>query len=143
MRIRTALLVGATLPYLSGCAGINPPSHAGQATPQGQAMQHMIADVDQVRAFVYGSGSQSEAENAAGDLVSWSRRLADLFPPGQASVEYVDMSPQRARDAPVAMSKAADLLLAEVKTGNRTAIGDQLVQTERTGCGSCHLSGSH
>jgi len=119
---------------------MSPSSQAGQPTAQGESMQHMLADVDQIREFVYGGGSQTQAESAADDLVSWSKRMAELFPPGQASTEYVDMSPTRVRDAPAAMNKTAELLLTAVRTGNRTAIGDQLVQTERDGCGFCHLS---
>jgi hypothetical protein len=135
--MRLALLAGATLLSL-----MSSPLHAVQPTPQGQSMQQMLADVESVRAFVYGSGTLGEADKAAADLVSWSRRMAELFPPGQASTDYVDMSPERARDAPAAMSRAADLLLAAVRTGKRPAIGDQLTQTERDGCGFCHLSGS-
>jgi hypothetical protein len=106
-------------------------------------MQLMLADIDQLRGFVYGNGTQAEAENAANDLVSWSNRMGELFPPGQASVDYVDMSSERARNAPAAMSRTAGSLLRTVRTGNRSAIGDQLALTERDGCGYCHLSGSH
>jgi hypothetical protein len=105
-------------------------------------MQLMLADVAQIRAYVYGSGTQSDADKAAVDLVSWSQRMAELFPPGQASTEYVDMSPARAQGAPVAMQQAAQSLLTAVRTGRRPAIGDQLTQTERNGCGFCHLSGT-
>jgi hypothetical protein len=106
-------------------------------------MQLMLADINQIRSYVYGDGTRSDAESAANDLVSWSNRMAELFPPGQASVDYVDMSSERARNAPAAMSKAAGSLLSAVRTGNRAAIGDQLARTERDGCGFCHLSGSH
>lgn len=73
-------------------------------------MQHMLADIDQIRAFVYGSGTQSDANAAAADLMSWSQRMSELFPPGQASTEYVDMSPERVRGAPAAMSRTAERL---------------------------------
>ncbi len=105
-------------------------------------MQHMLAEINQIRTFAYGSGNQHEAETAAVDLVSWSGRMAELFPPGQASVDYVDMSPERARGAPAAMSNSANLLLESVRTGSRPAITAQLAQTERNGCGYCHLTGS-
>jgi hypothetical protein len=105
-------------------------------------MQHMLGDVDQIREFVYGGGSQPAAQQAADDLVSWSARISELFPPGQASADYVDMSPERVRGAPAAMTQAADSLRAAVRTGNRAVIGDQLARTERGGCGFCHLSGT-
>jgi hypothetical protein len=80
-------------------------------------MQYMLADVDQVRAFVYGSSIQVDAEKVAIDLLSWSRRMAELFPPGQASTDYADMSVERVRGAPEAMSRSAEILLTTVRTG--------------------------
>jgi cytochrome c556 len=127
---------------LAACAANQPATQPAQATPQAQLMQQMLADIDRVRAFVYGGGSQNDATNAANDLVSSSNRLAELFPPAQASVDYVDMSPQRARAAPAAMHTAASLLLAAVATGDRAAVGNALGNTERNGCGACHLSSS-
>jgi hypothetical protein len=114
-------------------------------TIQGQSMQMMLTDVERVRAYVYGDGSttRNDAETAATDLVSWSRRMGELFPPGQASTEYVDMDQARVRGAPEAMTSTAERLLTAVRTGNRAAIGDQLRTTERDGCGFCHLSGTH
>jgi hypothetical protein len=142
VRTRIALLVGATLTCLNACGPMGATPSAGQPTTQGQAMQQMLADIDQVRAFVYGGGSQPDAEKAATNLVSWSQRIAELFPPGQATTEYVDMSPERARGAPEAMQRTASALLAAVRTGNRSQTGDRLAQTEKQGCGFCHLSGA-
>ena len=103
-------------------------------------MDAMLADVNQIRAFTYGSGDQRTAEAAASDLVAWSNRLAELFPPGQASQDYVDMSPERARNAPLAVQRAANQLLATVHDGNRALVGGRLEQLEQNGCGACHLS---
>ena len=113
---------------------------AGALTAQGQSMQHMLEDVNQLRTYVYGTGTREQATGAAADLLAWSRRMGELFPPGVASNEYVDMSPQRASGAPAAMTGAAERLLAEVRSGTRPQIGDQLARTERDGCGFCHLS---
>jgi hypothetical protein len=136
--MRIAWIVCGTLAALSGCNA--PPPHAGQPTVQGQSMQQMLADINQIRGYVYGDGTQADADKAAVDLLAWSRRMGELFPPGQASVDYVDMSPARASGAPVAMTRAAEQLLATVRLGKRPAIGDQLAATERDGCGFCHLS---
>ncbi len=143
VKISTALLVCATLSCLAGCAGTGASPHAGEPTPQGQSMQLMLADVDQIRSFLYGgNATQADAEKAATDLLSWSHRMAELFPAGQASTDYVDMDPARVSGAPEAMTRTAEQLLAAVRTGQRPAIGDRLAQTERIGCGFCHLSGS-
>ncbi|HEY7577450.1 MAG TPA: cytochrome c [Acetobacteraceae bacterium] len=143
MKVRRVLAVCAALLPVGSCGDIGPAPHAGQPTVQAQSMQHMLADVDQIRGFVYGGGSQLAAQEAAEDLVSWSARMGELFPPGQASTDYVDMSPQRVRGAPAAMAETAESLRAAVRTGNRAAIGDRLARTEREGCGFCHLSGTH
>lgn len=132
--LRLGLLLAPLL--LAACS--QTPPHAGQPTEQAQAMQHMLADINQVRAYVYGSGTRADALTSAQDLVSWSGRMAELFPPDQASTEYVDMSPARAAGAPAAMTTAASQLLTTVQTGSQTAIADQLAQTEKNGCGYCH-----
>lgn len=140
MRIQVALLVCAAVPLLGSCAPSAP--HAGQPTLQGQSMANMLADVVAVRTFVYGGGSQADADKAATDLVSWSHRMTELFPPAEATKDYVDMGPERLSVAPAAMIRASEALQAAVRTGNRTAIGTQLAVTEHDGCGACHRSGS-
>jgi hypothetical protein len=132
----------AVLSLLSGCGYKGPSSAARQPTPQAVAMQHMLADINRIRGFLYGSGSQGGATEAATDLVAWSKRMPELFPPELASQEYVDMSPERARAATEAMGRNAAELLAAVQSGNHATIGDRLAGTEHNGCGACHLSGT-
>ena len=142
MRIKASLPILAILPLLGSCGYKGPTAAARQPTPQAVAMQHMLADINRIRGFLYGSGSQGEATEAATDLVSWSKRMPELFPPKLASQEYVDMSPERARAATEAMNANAALRLAAVQSGNHATIGDRLADTERNGCGACHLSGT-
>jgi hypothetical protein len=137
-----AAIACAIVPFLAGCGAAGTTSQVAQSTVQGRAMQLMLADVNQVRRFVYGSGSVKDAENAATDLMAWSGRMAELFPSEQASADYVDMSSERAREAPAAMARTAGLLLGAVQSGSRSATGDHLALVERDGCGFCHLSGS-
>jgi hypothetical protein len=94
IRMRYWLPVCAVLLFIGGCTGTG--KLTGQSTVQAQAMQGMLADVELIRGYVYGSGMPSDAESAARDLVAWSAKMAELFPPGQASTDYVDMSPRRA-----------------------------------------------
>ncbi len=132
----------AALSILAGCAESRPDPNVGAPTPQAQATRRMLADVNQLRGYVYGSGDQAGASAAASDLLAWSQRMPDLFPPGQASRDYLDMSPERAGAAPAAMMGAARSLVAAVYTGDRAAIGAQLARTERSGCGVCHVVGA-
>jgi hypothetical protein len=127
--------------FVGGAKAQAPPTTV-TATPQVQAMQRMLADIDQLRAYAYGSGDQAGAAAAAHDLLSWSERLPDLFPPGQASKDYLDMSPERARAAPEAMRRNAQSLVDVMSSGNRAAVGDKLARMEKSGCGACHRVGS-
>lgn len=102
-------------------------------------MQAMLADVDQIRAFTYG-GDLSAARAAADDLVVWSNRMAELFPPNQAAADYVDMSPERAKNAPAAMQRTALALQQAFAKGDRGVIGQRLAVVEKDGCGFCHRS---
>jgi hypothetical protein len=126
---------------LGGCLA-NPTPHAIQPTPQADAMQRMLANVLEIRSYVYGRGTRDEAIRSATELLDQSQRIAALFPPGQTSTEYVDMSPSRVRGASEAMQRTAQMLLTIVRSGNPAAIGNQLEITEREGCGSCHLGWS-
>ncbi len=139
MRLRATLPILASLALLAGCGETGPATP--QPTPQAVAMRHMLADINQIRAYLYGSASQAQASGAASDLASWAKQVPALFPPELASQEYVDMSPERARAANAAMNTNAALLLASVQSGNQAAIADQLAATEKNGCGTCHLSG--
>jgi len=132
---RTTLLLCAMPLALVGCTPREPP-HVIRPIPQ--AMQSMLNSLNQIRAFSYGGGDQRTAESAAVDLVSWSHRLSDLFPPGQASTEYVDMNPDRVHGASAVMSVSAERLLAAVRTGNRPFVGGRIFDIEQQGCGFCH-----
>jgi hypothetical protein len=134
---RGGFLISALL-LLANCGGEAP--HAGQPTPQAESMQRMRADIDTIRAFAAGSSAQSNAQGAASDLVAWSGKIGDLFPPSEAPQQYVDMTREMAAGAPAAMASVSAPLLAAVKTGNRQATGVQLARTEHDGCGYCHLS---
>jgi hypothetical protein len=103
-------------------------------------MRAALADVDQVRALAYGGGDQARAQRAAEALVTWSATLPALFPPDEVARTYVDLGPQKARAAAAAMSRAAGALEAATKTGDPQRIAAELVQTERQGCGACHLA---
>ncbi len=142
MEIRKIFVVCAALLLLGACMA-NPTPNVIQPTPQAEAMQRMLAAVLEIRSYVYGSGTRDDANRSATDLLAWSQRIAVLFPPGQASTEYVDMSPGRVRGASEAMQRTAQVLLTTVRSGTRTAIASQLSITEREGCGFCHLSWSH
>ena len=107
-------------------------------TPQGQSMERMFANIQQIQGFVYGTRPRGDAVTAANELVSWSSQLPTLFPPDETPALYVDLTQDMANQAPLAMQREAQLLLAAVHNENPGAIGAQLSRTERDGCGACH-----
>src|SRR4051812_18320724 len=133
----TLLLLGIALLSIAGCESRTSPN-AGKPTVQGESMQRMLADIETIRAYVRRSGSRAEAEAAAKELVSWSDRLSDLFPPDQVAAQYVDLTPAMAREAPRAMAAAATALQTAIRTGPLPAVAEQLERTEHDGCGACH-----
>ena len=135
--VRLSALCGAVLALAAGCGPQKPP-HAGQRTPQADAMVRMLADVDQLRAYTDGKATKPQAEAAVSDLESWVPHIAALFPPGEAPRLYVDMTPEMARDAPAAMEATVGPLSAAVRSGNRASVAAALDRTEQQGCGACH-----
>jgi hypothetical protein len=104
-------------------------------------MERMTMDVNTIRAYARGGGGQDEALKAARELVDWSTRLRDLFPPAMVVALYVNMTSEMARSAPEAMRHTAHRLASAVSTGNRDQVTQQLAITESEGCGACHRRG--
>jgi len=137
LTLRFLGVLGIVLLAVTGCAPRTPPN-AGQPTIQGQSMQRMLANIETVRAYVRRNATKQEAERAADELISWSARMGELFPPAVAPQQYVDMTPEMARDAPRAMTSHATALSLAVRTAPIPAVSEQLERTERDGCGFCH-----
>jgi hypothetical protein len=130
--------LGLALLATAACEKRVPPPHAGLPTEQARSMARMLADVDALRYYVAGSAAAGDAQQAAADLAYWSGRMAELFPPGQASRQYVDMTDEMVRAAPAAMQQTTQAVIAALGTGDRAAVGDQVALLERNGCGACH-----
>jgi len=136
MALRPAFFMAASLLMLATCAPQG--NRAGQTTPQGESMQHMIVSIETVRNYVRNTTGQREAEAATADLVTWAGKLGELFPPATASKLYVDMTPEMAREAPGTMIASANALRSAVATGRPAIVAMQLERTEKDGCGFCH-----
>ena len=64
--------------------------------------------------------------------------MKTLFPPGQVSKLYADMTPAMAQDAPVVMARLTTALRTAVQTGTPRQAGEALTRLEQDGCGYCH-----
>ena len=143
--IRVVAILGLATAALAACGDMaaQRPSAGGPAvTPQAESMKRMVADVTVVRSFAGAGGGdaadRAQAEAAAADLLDWSGRMAELFPPAVAPSLYPDLTEQMVRNAPAAMRRTAEALLSTTRGGDRSAVADRLASVEREGCGACH-----
>lgn len=137
-RPRHVMVIGCVaLLGLAACAQ-TATTTPGEPTPQAVSMKRALANVARIRAYIYGASPQGDAVAAAAELDGFARGLPALFPPGQASNEYVDMSSARVRAAPQAMARTVQGLSAAVATGERARVAEALEDVERDGCGACH-----
>lgn len=135
---RTAALLA--VPLLLVLVACTPQSTQRTLAPteQGVSMQQKLVDVQTVRNYVYSTATRQEAATAADDLVGWSERMKTLFPPGQVSKLYADMTPAMAQEAPVVMARLTTALRATIQTGTPQQVGAALSRLEQDGCGYCH-----
>ncbi len=133
MFAKTLACLGATTVVLASCN--TPAPRASVPTIQGQSMARMLATVKELRAFAQSGTDRPHAEQAAAELVAWSGRMGELFPPG---VNYVELTPEMTRAAARAMLATSQDLLGTVRSGSRQVVGGQLARTEQEGCGGCH-----
>ena len=131
------LLVTLGLFGLSACAE-DELTKVGPPTPQAHSMDRALADVNRIRAYVYGGGGREDAAAAATDLEAWAQDLPTVFTPGTPA-QYVDLSTQQAAHASQSMAQTAHALSVAAASGDRAAVGEALGHVERQGCGACHL----
>lgn len=133
-------LSGVALLALATCN--QPPPNAGRPTEQGQSMARMLANVDTIRAYTTGSANQSDAEAAATELVAWSGRLPELFPPA-VTKSYVDLTPAMVQSGSQTIRRWGEQLQATIASGNQAAAHQALAALDVDGCGTCHRHSYH
>jgi cytochrome c556 len=110
-------------------------------------MKRQGEDLKTVSEYVKGEADQAKAEAAIADLQSIAPKIVDLFPAGTG----MDAFPGKTGARPAIWSewdkfKAIPPTLADeekkladaIKSGDKAAVGAQLANTGKNGCGSCH-----
>ena len=110
-------------------------------------MKQQGEDLKTVSEYVKGEADQAKAEAAIADLQSIAPKIVDLFPAGTG----MDAFPGKTGARPAIWSewdkfKAIPPVLADeekkladaIKSGDKAAVGAQLANTGKNGCGSCH-----
>jgi cytochrome c556 len=110
-------------------------------------MKAQGADLKAISDFSKGQGDQAAATKAADDLVARSAKIAGLLVPGTSVQEFPEQTkakPEMFTDTDkvkaivVALHTEEGKLATAVKSGDKQAIADQIVATNKAGCGACH-----
>lgn len=112
-------------------------------------MKRQGADFKAIQNFVKGEGDQAEAEKAIADLESIAPKIVTLFPPGTGMDAFPGKTGAKPdiwkewdkfKLIPVQLQSLEQQLAAAIKTGDKAAVGAQLANTGKNGCGACHTN---
>ena len=104
-------------------------------------------DLGSVKAYIDGKGDQAQAEAGAVSLTQSTRKIPDAFPPGSggpnsdgkfATKPVIWSDWNKFLEAQKNAVSKADVLLAAVKSGNKTTIETAFGDLGKNGCGACH-----
>jgi len=110
-------------------------------------MKRQGDDLKAISDFIKGDGDQAAAQKAADDLLALNGKIVDLFPPGTSMADFpgkTGAKPEiwqqfdKFKTIPAVLKTEEDKLAAAVKSGDKAAIGAQLANTGKNGCGACH-----
>lgn len=110
-------------------------------------MKRQGADFKAIQDYLKGEGDQAAAEKAIADLQSIAPKIPDLFPPGTGLDAFPGKTGAKPdiwkewdkfKAIPPVLASDEDKLAAAIKSGDKAAIGAELANTGKNGCGSCH-----
>src|SRR5271166_2208753 len=104
-------------------------------------------DLGSVKAYIDGKGDQTQAEAGAANLTQSMAKIPDAFPPGTGGTnsdgKYTTKPTiwsdwNKFLDAQKNAASKANVLLAAVRSGNKTTIETAFSDLGKNGCGACH-----
>ncbi len=110
-------------------------------------MKRQGADFKKVQDYVKGEGDQAAALAGITDLLSLNPKIVDLFPPGTSTTDFpgkTGAKPEiwaewnKFKLIPAALKSEEEKLADAIKSGDKQAVGAQLANTGKNGCGACH-----
>jgi len=147
MKSSIKLFVAAATVALIGIGGAAAQDKETVIKNREALMKGQGKDLGSVKAYIDGKGDQAQAEAGATSLTQSIKKIPDAFPPGSGGpdtegkyatkpviwtdwTKFVDVQK-------IAASKA-EVLLAAVKSGNKTTIEAAFGDLGKNGCGACH-----
>ena len=110
-------------------------------------MKRQGDDLKAVSDYVKGEADQAKAEAAIADLESLAPKIVDLFPTGTGMDAFPGKTGAKPaiwaewdkfKAIPPVLADEEKKLDAAIKSGDKAAVGAQLANTGKNGCGACH-----
>ena len=146
-RIARAGLLAAAVVIGFGAVGVIAQDKEAQIKTRRDTMKRQGEDFKAIQDYAKGEGDQAGAEKAIADLQGLAPKIPDLFPPGTG----LDAFPGKTGAKPdiwkewdkfkafiPTLEGEEQKLAAAIKSGDKAAIGAQLANTGKNGCGGCH-----
>ncbi len=110
-------------------------------------MKRQGADFKKIQDYVKGEGDQAAALAGINDLLALNPKIIGLFPPGTSTTDFpgtTGAKPEIWKEwdkfklIPAALKGEEEKLAGAIKSGDKQAVGAQLANTGKNGCGACH-----
>jgi cytochrome c556 len=144
---RVGLAAAVALSIGLGAAVVAAQDKEAQVKTRRDTMKRQGADFKAIQDFVKGEGDQAAAAKAIDDLLSLAPKIVDLFPPGTGMDAFpgkTGAKPEiwkewdKFKAIPAVLQSEEQKLADAIKSGDKAAIGAQLTNTGKNGCGGCH-----
>jgi cytochrome c556 len=130
-----------------GAVGVVAQDKEAQIQTRRDTMKRQGKDFKAIQDYVKGEGDQAGAEKAIADLQSIAPKIVSLFPVGTGMDAFpgkTGAKPEiwkewdKFKTIPATLEGLEEKLAAAIKSGDKAAVGAQLGDTGKNGCGACH-----
>ncbi|MGO8920992.1 MAG: c-type cytochrome [Stellaceae bacterium] len=130
-----------------GAVGVVAQDKEAQIQTRRDTMKRQGAAFKAIADYVKGEGDQAAAEKGIAELQSIAPKIVSLFPPGTGLDAFpgkTGAKPEiwqewdKFKAIPVTLAGEEEKLAVAVKSGDKAAIGAEIANTGKNGCGACH-----
>jgi cytochrome c556 len=142
-----AAALGLALAF--GTVAVVAQDKAAEIKTRQDTMKRQGKDFKAIQDYVKGQVDQASAEQAIADLQSIAPKIVTLFPEGTGLDAFPGKTGAKPdiwkewdkfKTIPVSLQGAEAKLAAAIKSGDKSAVGEELINTGKNGCGACHGS---
>lgn len=140
-------LVAAVAAIGFGAVGSMAQDKEAAVNQRRDTMKRQGADFKAIQDYVKGEGEQAAALAGINDLLAINPKIVDLFVPGTSTTDFpgkTGAKPEiwkewdKFKMIPAALKGEEEKLADAIKSGDKQAVGAQLANTGKNGCGACH-----